>query len=200
MDFVTDYHGPPRKHDATGLLIERLTNVHISSSLSLKDYPVRNWQEMFQQEIVSSLTKCRAPICWDQVGERILEGPEMIEVTNEKVAVAREKLKEAQTRQKSYADKHRRALDSSRWKHVFLQDITTPRVRRFERANSLILTVMTSHEEQDDPFCQNPLEESSRAGSYLGDRGVYTDFLSSFPSMIWYLEGYWACEECVLRK
>ncbi|GJY07928.1 putative reverse transcriptase domain-containing protein [Tanacetum coccineum] len=32
--------------------------------------------------------KCRAPICWDQVGERILEGPEMIEVTNEKVAVA----------------------------------------------------------------------------------------------------------------
>ncbi|GJW23897.1 putative nucleotidyltransferase, ribonuclease H [Tanacetum coccineum] len=33
------------------------------------------------------------------VGERILEGPEMIEVTNEKVVVAREKLKEAQTRQ-----------------------------------------------------------------------------------------------------
>ncbi|GJU83733.1 putative reverse transcriptase domain-containing protein [Tanacetum coccineum] len=55
--------------------------------------------------------KCRAPICWDQVGERILEGPEMIEVTNEKVVVAREKLKKAQTRQKSYADRHRRALE-----------------------------------------------------------------------------------------
>nr|GFC65168.1 putative reverse transcriptase domain-containing protein [Tanacetum cinerariifolium] len=26
--------------------------------------------------------KCRAPICWDQVGERVIEGPEMIEVTN----------------------------------------------------------------------------------------------------------------------
>nr|GFB99633.1 DNA/RNA polymerases superfamily protein [Tanacetum cinerariifolium] len=37
--------------------------------------------------------KCRAPICWDQVGERVIEGPEMIEVTNEKVAVAKEKLK-----------------------------------------------------------------------------------------------------------
>nr|GFC33000.1 retrotransposon protein, Ty3-gypsy subclass [Tanacetum cinerariifolium] len=24
--------------------------------------------------------KCRAPICWDQVGERVIEGPEMIEV------------------------------------------------------------------------------------------------------------------------
>nr|GFC89331.1 putative nucleotidyltransferase, ribonuclease H [Tanacetum cinerariifolium] len=55
--------------------------------------------------------KCRAPICWDQVGERVIEGLEMIEVTNAKVAVAKEKLKEARTRQKSYADKHRRALE-----------------------------------------------------------------------------------------
>nr|GEV42471.1 putative reverse transcriptase domain-containing protein [Tanacetum cinerariifolium] len=31
--------------------------------------------------------KCRAPICWDQVGERAIEGPEMIEVTNAKVAI-----------------------------------------------------------------------------------------------------------------
>nr|GFC40901.1 putative nucleotidyltransferase, ribonuclease H [Tanacetum cinerariifolium] len=43
--------------------------------------------------------KCRAPICWDQVGERVIEGPEMIEVTNEKVVIAKEKLKEARTRQ-----------------------------------------------------------------------------------------------------
>nr|GFB30590.1 putative nucleotidyltransferase, ribonuclease H [Tanacetum cinerariifolium] len=41
--------------------------------------------------------KCRALICWDQVGERVIEGPEMIEVTNEKVVVAKEKLKEACT-------------------------------------------------------------------------------------------------------
>nr|GFD45312.1 putative nucleotidyltransferase, ribonuclease H [Tanacetum cinerariifolium] len=54
--------------------------------------------------------KCRALIYWDQVGERVIEGPEMIEVTNPKVVVAKEKLKEARTRQKSYADKHRRSL------------------------------------------------------------------------------------------
>nr|GFD32294.1 putative nucleotidyltransferase, ribonuclease H [Tanacetum cinerariifolium] len=29
--------------------------------------------------------RCRAPICWDQVGERVIEGPKMIEVTNAKV-------------------------------------------------------------------------------------------------------------------
>ncbi|GJV58518.1 retrotransposon protein, putative, ty3-gypsy subclass [Tanacetum coccineum] len=55
-----------------------------------------------------------SPTASRSVGERILEGPEMIEVTNEKVAVAREKLKEAQTRQKSYADRHRRALEFAR--------------------------------------------------------------------------------------
>nr|GFA40325.1 hypothetical protein [Tanacetum cinerariifolium] len=33
-----------------------------------------------------------------RVGERVIEGPEMIEVTNEKVVVAKEKLKEARTR------------------------------------------------------------------------------------------------------
>nr|GFC48927.1 putative nucleotidyltransferase, ribonuclease H [Tanacetum cinerariifolium] len=39
--------------------------------------------------------KCRVPICWNEVGERLIEGPELIEITNEKVVVAKEKLKEA---------------------------------------------------------------------------------------------------------
>ncbi|GKE84418.1 retrotransposon protein, putative, ty3-gypsy subclass [Tanacetum coccineum] len=75
--------------------------------------------------------KCRAPICWDQVGERILEGPKMIKVTNEKVVVAREKLKEARTRQKSYADRHRRSLEFQPGDHVFLKVSPTRGVRRF---------------------------------------------------------------------
>nr|GFB65948.1 reverse transcriptase [Tanacetum cinerariifolium] len=41
--------------------------------------------------------KFRALICWDQVGERVIEGPNMIKETNEKVAIAKEKLKEAST-------------------------------------------------------------------------------------------------------
>nr|GFB75797.1 transposon Ty3-G Gag-Pol polyprotein [Tanacetum cinerariifolium] len=75
--------------------------------------------------------KCRAPICWDQVGERVIEGPKMIEVTNEKVAVAKEKLKEARTRQKSYADKHRRLIEFQPGDRVFLKVSPARRVRRF---------------------------------------------------------------------
>nr|GEY17075.1 retrotransposon protein, putative, Ty3-gypsy subclass [Tanacetum cinerariifolium] len=48
--------------------------------------------------------KCRALICLNEVGGRVIEGPELIEMTNEKVTVAKEKLKEARSRQKSYAD------------------------------------------------------------------------------------------------
>nr|GEY84446.1 putative nucleotidyltransferase, ribonuclease H [Tanacetum cinerariifolium] len=75
--------------------------------------------------------KCRAPICWDQVGERVIEGPEMIEVTNAKVIVAKEKLKEARTRQKSYADKHRRSLEFQQGDHVFLKVSLARGVTRF---------------------------------------------------------------------
>ncbi|GKE43975.1 retrotransposon protein, putative, ty3-gypsy subclass, partial [Tanacetum coccineum] len=55
--------------------------------------------------------RCRSPISWNEVGERVIEGPELVEVTNEKVAIAKEKLKEARSRQKSYADRHRRDLE-----------------------------------------------------------------------------------------
>nr|GFB11242.1 putative nucleotidyltransferase, ribonuclease H [Tanacetum cinerariifolium] len=65
--------------------------------------------------------KCRAPICWNEVSERVIEGPELIEVTNEKVIVAKEKLKEARSRQKSYADRHRRELAFNPRDRVFLK-------------------------------------------------------------------------------
>nr|GFC64008.1 putative nucleotidyltransferase, ribonuclease H [Tanacetum cinerariifolium] len=38
--------------------------------------------------------KCREPICYNEVGEWVIEGPKLIEVTNEKVAIAKEKNKE----------------------------------------------------------------------------------------------------------
>nr|GEX53732.1 putative nucleotidyltransferase, ribonuclease H [Tanacetum cinerariifolium] len=78
-----------------------------------------------------ALEKCRAPIYWDQVEERVIEGPKMIEATNEKVSVAKEKLKEARTRQKSYADKHRRSIEFQPGDRVFLKVSPARGVRRF---------------------------------------------------------------------
>nr|GEW45700.1 retrotransposon protein, putative, Ty3-gypsy subclass [Tanacetum cinerariifolium] len=64
--------------------------------------------------------KCRAPICWNEVGERVIESLELVKVTNKKVSIAKEKLKEARSRQKSYADRHRRALELKPGDRVFL--------------------------------------------------------------------------------
>ncbi|GJU72610.1 putative nucleotidyltransferase, ribonuclease H, partial [Tanacetum coccineum] len=57
--------------------------------------------------------------------------PELIEITNEKVAVAKEKLKEARSRQKSYADKHRRDLEFQVGDRVFLKVSPFRGVKRF---------------------------------------------------------------------
>nr|GEY76376.1 hypothetical protein [Tanacetum cinerariifolium] len=73
----------------------------------------------------------RAPICWNEVGERVIEGSKLVEVTNEKVAITKEKLKEARSRQKSYADLHRRALEFKPGDHVFLKVSSCRGVRRF---------------------------------------------------------------------
>jgi len=49
--------------------------------------------------------KCRSPVCWDEVGERRILGPELIEKTAEKIQVIRKRMAATQSRQKSYADK-----------------------------------------------------------------------------------------------
>nr|GFD40154.1 putative nucleotidyltransferase, ribonuclease H [Tanacetum cinerariifolium] len=55
----------------------------------------------------------------------------MIKVTSEKVAVAKEKFKEARTRQMSYADKHRRSIEFQPGDRVFLKVSPARGVRRF---------------------------------------------------------------------
>ena len=55
--------------------------------------------------------KCMTPLCWDEVGERKLSGPEIVQVTTDNVMVIRDRLKIAQDRQKSYADNRRRDLE-----------------------------------------------------------------------------------------
>ncbi|XP_074374558.1 uncharacterized protein LOC141714965 [Apium graveolens] len=52
--------------------------------------------------------RCRAPSCWDEIGEKVIEGPELVRITNKKVEKVKESLKEARSRQKSYADQHRK--------------------------------------------------------------------------------------------
>ncbi|GJS00488.1 hypothetical protein Tco_0316996 [Tanacetum coccineum] len=51
--------------------------------------------------------KCRSPVCWTEVGESQLTGPEIIHETTKKIVQIRSRMQAARDRQKSYADKRR---------------------------------------------------------------------------------------------
>ena len=48
--------------------------------------------------------KCRSLVCWNDISETMVLGPEMIEDMVKQVKLIQEKIKAAQDRQKSYAD------------------------------------------------------------------------------------------------
>jgi ribosomal protein L21E len=66
-------------------------------------------------------------LCWAEVGDKGILGPELVQETTLKIKSIREKLKTAQSRQKSYANRRRRLLDFKEGDHVFLK--VTPMLR-----------------------------------------------------------------------
>ena len=48
---------------------------------------------------------CRSPTCWLEEGESSLFEPEIVRETTEKIQLIRERLRTAQSRQKSYVDR-----------------------------------------------------------------------------------------------
>ncbi|GJV60855.1 putative reverse transcriptase domain-containing protein [Tanacetum coccineum] len=55
--------------------------------------------------------KCRSPVIWTEVGESQLIGPELVQEMTKKIFQIKERLKMVRSRQKSYADKRRKALE-----------------------------------------------------------------------------------------
>ncbi|GJQ96002.1 putative reverse transcriptase domain-containing protein [Tanacetum coccineum] len=51
--------------------------------------------------------KCRSPICWAEVGDSQLTGPEIIHKTTERIVQIKSHIQAARDRQKSYADMNR---------------------------------------------------------------------------------------------
>ncbi|GKA80761.1 putative reverse transcriptase domain-containing protein [Tanacetum coccineum] len=57
------------------------------------------------------LPLCRSPICWAEVGDVQLTGPEIIHETTEKIVQIRQRLQAARDRQRSYANVRRKPLE-----------------------------------------------------------------------------------------
>ena len=65
--------------------------------------------------------KCRTPVCWTELSEKKVIGPDLIQETEEKVKMIRERLKVATDRQKSYADLKRKDILFEIGDKVFLK-------------------------------------------------------------------------------
>ena len=80
---------------------------------------------------------CRSPLCWTEVGESSITGPDLIRNTSEKVSLIRQRLLAAQSRQKSYAGVRRRPLEFEVRDHVFLKVMPKREVVRFGKHGKL---------------------------------------------------------------
>ncbi|WMV49180.1 hypothetical protein MTR67_042565 [Solanum verrucosum] len=75
--------------------------------------------------------RCRSPIGWFEIGEAGLIGPDLVHQAMEKVKVIQERLKTAQSHQKSYTDVRRRELEFEVDDWVYLKVSPMKGVMRF---------------------------------------------------------------------
>ena len=126
LDFSTAFH--PQTYDQSERTIQiledmlRMCVMNLGGSwdehLPLVEFAYNNSYhnsiEMASYEALYG-RNCRSLLCWDEIGERELTGPEIIQDAAEKVTFIKRRLETIASRQKSYADPKRRDVEFSGW-------------------------------------------------------------------------------------
>ncbi|KAD4585786.1 hypothetical protein E3N88_23387 [Mikania micrantha] len=81
--------------------------------------------------------KFRSPICWTEVGDNRITGPELIQETTDKIAQIQRRLQATRSRQKSYIDKRRKPLEYQAGDRVMLKVSPWKGVVRFGKKGKL---------------------------------------------------------------
>ncbi|GJW50993.1 putative reverse transcriptase domain-containing protein [Tanacetum coccineum] len=81
--------------------------------------------------------KCRSPVCWAEVGDIQLTGPEIIYETTKKIVQIRQRLQDARDRQRSYANTRRKPLEFQVGECVMLKVSPRKGVIRFGKCGKL---------------------------------------------------------------
>ena len=119
---MIDYEGSWDRHIP---LIEFVYNNSFQSSIGMTPY-----EALYGR-------KCRTPLCWTELSEKKVIGPDLIQETEEKVKMIRERLKIANDRQKSYADMKRKDIHYEIGEKVFLKISPWKKVMRFGKNGKL---------------------------------------------------------------
>ncbi|GKC72366.1 putative reverse transcriptase domain-containing protein [Tanacetum coccineum] len=81
--------------------------------------------------------KCRSPVCWAEVGQVQLTGPDLVRETTEKIVQIKQKMQAARDRQKSYADLKRKPMEFQVGDKVMLKVSPWKGVVRFGKRGKL---------------------------------------------------------------
>ncbi|KAJ0878848.1 putative nucleotidyltransferase, Ribonuclease H [Helianthus annuus] len=81
--------------------------------------------------------KCRSPLCWAEVGDSQLTGPEFVLEASQSIARIRDRMAAARDRQKSYANKRRKPLEFEVNDRVMLKVSPWKGVVRFGKRGKL---------------------------------------------------------------
>ncbi|GJT36727.1 putative reverse transcriptase domain-containing protein [Tanacetum coccineum] len=81
--------------------------------------------------------KCRSPVCWAEVGDVQLTGPEIIHETTKKIVQIRQRLQAARDRQRSYANVRQKPLEFQVGDRVMLKVSPRKGVIRFGKRGKL---------------------------------------------------------------
>ena len=81
--------------------------------------------------------KCRTPVCWTELNEHKVIGPNIVKETKEKVRVIQQRLKVASDRQKSYADLKRQNIEYEVEDKVFLKVLSWRKILQFGKKGKL---------------------------------------------------------------
>ncbi|GMJ13693.1 hypothetical protein HRI_005038600 [Hibiscus trionum] len=109
-------------------------------SLPLVEFSYNNsYQSSIQMAPFEALygRKCRTPLCWSELGENKVLGPQLLRETEEKVQIIHSRLKQAFDRQKAYADLKRRDIQHNVGDKVFLKVSPWKKVFRFGKRGKL---------------------------------------------------------------
>ncbi|GJV60525.1 reverse transcriptase domain-containing protein [Tanacetum coccineum] len=128
--------------------------------------------------------KCRSPVCWAEVGEVQLTGPEIVQETTERIIQVKQRMQAARDRQKSYADLKRKPMEFEVGDKVMLKVSPWKGVVRFGKRGKL------------NPRFVGPFKVIKRVGDVaykleLPDEelstGVHNTFLNSreVPEFTW---------------
>ncbi|KAJ0798317.1 putative nucleotidyltransferase, Ribonuclease H [Helianthus annuus] len=148
LDMSTAYH--PQTNGQSERTIQTLEDMLLAcvidfgksweKHLPLIEFSYNNsYHTSIQAALIEALygRKCRSPLCWAEVGDSQITGPELILETSEMIVQIRNRMAAARDRQKSYADKRRKPLEFEVNDRVMLKVSPWKGVVRFGKCGKL---------------------------------------------------------------